>query len=211
MIVKKAPRDDAIGLGARGRVIAAVLVDMSGHIGAHVVMHRRCSIAQRFFQIDHGRQRLEIDLDIAQCILGEVAAVGQYHGERLAYVADLVLGERHLGALVEDGVLDRRRRHEQRTRRPIVAEIGGGVDGDDALARARRRHVDGTNACMCHVAAQERRVDHAGQLDVIDKQCLAAQQPRVFVAPDRSTKTARAHVDDPRNRCAASCMASTMC
>jgi len=61
-----------------------MLADMSGDIGAHVVMNGRCGGAERLFQIDHGRQRLEIDLDVAERILGEVAAVGQHHGERLA-------------------------------------------------------------------------------------------------------------------------------
>ncbi len=136
VIVEKAPRDDPIRLGARGRVVAAVLPDMRGDVGAHVVMNARRRVAQRFFQIDHGRQRLDINLDITQRILGQIAAVRQHDGKRLADMADFVLGERHLGALVEDGVFDRRRRHQQRARRPIVAEIGGGVDGDDALARA---------------------------------------------------------------------------
>ena len=31
------------------------------------------------------------------------------------------------------------------------------------------------------------------------------------LAPDRSAETARAHVDDPQSRWAASCIASTMC
>ena len=135
----------------------------------------------------------------------------QHDGERLADMADFVLGERHLRALIEDRVLDGRRRHEQRTRRPIVAEVGGGVDGDDAVAGKRRRHVDRADPGVRHVAAQERRMHHAGQLNVVDEQRLAAQQPRVFVAANGSAESAGAHADDPRSRWAASCIASTIC
>ena len=44
-------------------------------------------------------------------------------------------------------------------------------------------------------AAQERRVQHAGQLDVVDEQRPAAQQPAVLVALDRSAEIARRHAE----------------
>ena len=129
---------------------------------------------ERTFQIDDGGQSVEIDRDVGERILGKVAALRQHHGQRLADVTDLVLGERHLGALIEGDVGDRRRRHEQRPGGPIIAEVLGGIDRDDALARARRRDVDRTDAGVRDIAAQERRVQHAGKFDVVDEQCLAA-------------------------------------
>ena len=57
---------------------------------------------------------------------------------------------------------------------PIIAEVRGGIDRDDALARARRRNVDRTDAGVRDIAAQEGRVQHAGKFDVVDEQCLAA-------------------------------------
>ena len=62
----------------------------------------------------------------------------------------------------------------KRPRGPIIAEVLGGIDRDDTLARARRGNVDRTDACVRDIAAQERRVQHAGKFDVVDEQCLAA-------------------------------------
>ena len=64
---------------------------------------------------------------------------------------------------------------------------------------------------MRDVAAQEGRVQHAGQFDVIDEQRLAAQQPGILVAGDRGAEIACRHGDQPRIRSAASITASTMC
>ena len=124
------------------------------------------------------RAAARVDDDIGQRVLGEVAALGDHQRQRLADVPRLVLGERHLGALVEDDALDRRRRHQQRSRLPIVAEIVGGVDGDHAFASPRRRDVDAPHARMRDLAAHKRRVQQARQLDVVDEERLAGEQAR---------------------------------
>ena len=211
MIVEKTAGDDVRGASAGGGVIAAALPDMGRNIAAHVVMDRSRRIRQRLFQVDDGRQWIELDGDIGERILGEVAALRQDHRQWFADVAHFILGERNLRALVEGDALDRRRRHEQRAGRPILAEVGGGVDGDDAVARSRGGYVDRTNPGVGDVAAEKSRVQHPGQLDVVDEQRLAAQQPRVFVASDGSAEISRRHAHYLRSRSAASCMASTMC
>ena len=211
VIVVKAARDDVIGVGAGGGVIAATLAHMGGDVAFDVVVDARGSVDERLFQIDDRGQRLKIDGDVRKRVLGDIAALCQHDRERLADVAHLVLGERHLRALIENHAGDRRRRHQQRPRRPVRAEIGGGVDRDDARPRARRANVDGANAGVRHAAAQKRRVQHAGQFDVVDEQRLAAEQPGVLVALDRRAEAARAHGARPCIRSAASMTASTMC
>src|ERR1700683_5416505 len=126
-------------------------------------------------------------------------------------MAHFVLGERNLRALIEDNVLDRRRWDQQRPRRPGIAQVFGSIDGNDAVARSRFRYVDGIDAGMRDVAAQECRVEHSRKLDIVDKQRAAAQEPRILVAGDRSAETSRRHFDDPLARSAASSTASTMC
>ena len=144
--------------------------------------------------------------------LAVVLAQSRYLAEdALADVTDFVLGERHLGALVEDNAGDRRRRDQERAGSPVFAEVGGGIDRDDAHARPRRRNVDRTDARVRDIAAQEGRVQHAGKFDIVDEQRLAAQQPCVLVASDRSAEISRGHGDHLRSRSAASCTASTMC
>jgi hypothetical protein len=54
-------------------------------------------------------------------------------------------------------------------------------------------------------------MQHAGKLDIVDEQRLAAEQPRVLVAADRSAEIACRHGARPRIRSAASSTASTMC
>ena len=65
-------------------------------------MHMRRGCIEPLFDIDHRRQDFEIDLDIVERILGDVAAVGHDHRQRLADMADLVPGQRHLRSRVED-------------------------------------------------------------------------------------------------------------
>ena len=105
----------------------------------------------------------------------------------------LVLGERNLRTLIERDAVDRRRRYQERPGLPIVAEIVRGIDGDHAFALARRRHVDAPDAGMRDLAAQECRVQHAGQLDVVDEQRLAGEQAAVLVALDRGAEIAGRH------------------
>ena len=174
MIVEKAAGNNMIGTSARCGVVAAALPHASGDIAAHVVMHARRFVRQRIFQIDDSRQRLELDGDVGKRILGEITAFREDHGQRLADMADLAFGERHLGSLIEGDTLDRRRRDQQRPRRPILTEIFGGIDRNDAGTRPRRGDIDRSNACVRDVAAQEGGVQHSRKLDVVDEQRLAA-------------------------------------
>ena len=139
---------------------------------------------QRCLEIGDRRQRLVLHDDIGRGVLGQVAALGNDQGHSLAAVADLVLGERHLGALVEHDIVDRRRRDEQWPRTPVVAEINGGVDGDHAGAPARLGGVNLDQPRMSVRAANEGGVQHLRQLDVVDEQRLAGEQTAVFVAGD---------------------------
>ena len=170
---------------------------MGGDIGAHVVVHARRSVGDGLFQIDDGGQLLEVEGDICKRILGDVAALRDHNRQHLADVPHLVLGKRHLGALIEDGAGDRRRRHQQRTGRPIGAEIRGGVDRDHAGAFTRGGNVDRADAGVRDIAAQERRVQHARKLDIVDEQRLAAQESGVLVAFDRCAEAACRHAVSP--------------
>ena len=88
MVVAEAAGDDMLGTRARRGVVAAALPDMSGDIAAHAVVHQGGRVGERLFQIDDGGQSVEIDRDVGERILGEVAALRQHHGQRLADVTD---------------------------------------------------------------------------------------------------------------------------
>ena len=175
VLVAEAPLDDAIGLGARGGIVA---LGSAAHGRRRWSARRRGPAAtpalERLFQIDHRRQRLELDVDVVERVLGDVAALGDHDRQRLADMADLVLGERHLGALVEDDAGDRRRRHQQRARAASSRRDRRRYRPRRRPARCRAAETSMlTDAGMRDLAAQERRMQHARQLDVVDEQRLA--------------------------------------
>ena len=54
---------------------------------------------------------------------------------------------------------------------------------------------------MRDLAAQEGRMQHAGQFDIVDEQRLAGQQPAVLIALDRRAEISRAHGAACPHRC----------
>ncbi len=100
------------GLRQRRRVVPLGLVHMGGDVLAYVVVDKRRRRIERRFEIDHRRQRLDVDRDVGEGIFRHLAAHRNHHRQRLADVPHLVAGERDLGALVEGQSGDRRRRHQ---------------------------------------------------------------------------------------------------
>ena len=123
-------------------------MDSGGDIAGHVVTDPRCVGGQRTLEIGYRRQGMVFDGDVGQRVLGNVAALGHHHGHRLADIANFAARQRHLGSLVEDRAFDGRRRHQQRARFPVIAEIIGGVGGNHALPRPDRREIDRTQPGM---------------------------------------------------------------
>jgi len=176
-----------------GCVVASRLPHARGYVRADIVVDEGACGRERLFKIDHRRQRLKLDHDIAKRVLGETAALRNHHCDRLAHVAYLVPGQRHLRALIEDDARDRRWRHQQWSRLPVIAQIGARIDGDDAGAAQRRRRVDTDDAGVREIGAQKCRAEHSGQLDIIDEQRLSGEQPLILVACDRLAEIARCH------------------
>jgi len=127
-----------------GVVVALSLVDVGCDIAGDVIMDPHRIWRHRALEVDHRRQRLIFDCDIGQRVLRNVPALGDHHGHWLAGMANFSARQRHLGSLVEDRAFDRRRRHQQWARFPIVAEIVGGVGGNHAGPLRDPRHIDRT-------------------------------------------------------------------
>ena len=148
-------------------------------------LHRVAGVA-------HRRQRLVVDLDRGRGVFGEMAAVGNHHGDGLADVADFVAGQRNLRARRPD----RRIGHQHRdlaggdARRHVV----GGEHRVNAGHGARRGAVDLAEAGMGVRAPHERGVQHAGQVHVIDELAPPGEQRRVFEARDPCAEVLRAHM-----------------
>ena len=161
--------------------------DVRGEVG----VHGRGAGLHRVARVAHRRQRLVVDLDRGGGVLREVAVVRDHHGDGLADVADFVAGERDLRARR----LDRRIGHQHRdlaggdARRHVV----GGEHRVNARHRSGRRAVDAANAGVAVGAADESRVQHAGQVHVIDELAAPGEQGRVFEARDPCAEVLRAH------------------
>ncbi len=136
---------------------------------------------ERLFGIEHRRQRLEIELDQLRRVLGGVAAVCDDDRDRLADVADLVMGQQRL-LRIDEFVLHQRRpfarqRHLRvRHRRQHARELRPGQHKDNAGRGGGARHVDRLDARMRLRAADEHRMQHVRQIR--DRQCIGRGRSR---------------------------------
>ena len=157
------------------------VADVVGHRGRNVVVgaiveQRRAGL-ERSLRIDDWRQLLVLDLDGIQRVLGQISALGDDRGHRLADVADAIGRQRirHLGA---KGAV----RHQHRQLCGIGSEIGEADRVEHARLGAGRGYVDSNDACVCVRAAEESGMCHARQPDIGHVEAIAAQQPRILAS-----------------------------
>jgi len=136
--------------------------------------------------IGHGLERVVLDLHALGAVLGEVAVIGHDGGDRLAHVADLIVGQQRVTARSERRVID----------------DGGNLFGRVKIAPDEDAHHPGDGAgrggvdpkaCVGMDAADERDVTRAGQTQVVEERGLAAQQPCIFQALEGLSGESRGH------------------
>ena len=129
----------------------------------------------------NGRQRLDVDFDSAERILGNAGAVGEHHGQRLADIAHLVARHDRL----TEGLELRHRLQSHRNQRDCITEIGRGDDRMHAGHFSCTRYVDSADAAMGDRAAQDRRVQHVVTGEIVDILAAAADEAKVLQPFDR--------------------------
>ena len=149
---------------------------------------RRPGLAGRL-EVGDGRQRLVVDVDEPDGVLGHVAVVGHDERDQLAHVAHLVDRQRPLGPRMGQA----RMRDQERRGLVELAELGGGQDQVHARQRAGASRVDRADARVRVRAAEAGGVEHAAGLDVVDERAQAAEEPRVLVSRDARADHARRH------------------
>ena len=134
-----------------------------GNVGdglAVAVLEQRYVGRLRLASVGDRRQRLDVEFDQGERVLGDGRAVGDHQGDGLADEAHLGLGDDRLGKRLE-----RRHRREpdrnERHRAHFACDLGGGNDRVNAGHGTRARAVDGPDAAMGDGAAQDRPVQHA--------------------------------------------------
>ena len=77
--------------------------------------------------------------------------------------------------------------------------------------RERGSRIDAREPGLGMGAAEHRRMQHAGQANVVDEARAAGQQPRVLAPLHRLADQSRAHGSSPRSIAAARRTAATIC
>ena len=130
-------------------------------------MHIRRSRGQGVPAIRSRRKWLDVEIDQADSIFGDIAAVGDHHGHRFADENDLLRRE-NIGRDVRwkavAGKLQRQAVCGQN--RPQIRQR---VDGVHARVGPRGADVDRFDDAVSDRAAQKRGLQLAGPMDVVDE------------------------------------------
>ena len=150
-------------------------------VARDLLMQLRGARLRRGLRVGHRRQRLVIDLDQLERVLGGVSVLGHDHRDDVADVAHHVLGDAVIGGDLQvrvgeqpgaGGRLDR------------AVRVGVGVDGDHPGRRRRRARVDRPDPGVGVRAPEHGGVHHAGQRQVVGVGRRAGDEPRVLPAAD---------------------------
>jgi hypothetical protein len=141
------------------------------------------------------RQRLDLDLDQAERILGNGRRVGEHDRDGLAHVAHLGLGDHRLSERLEI----RQRLQPHGDARHAIADIPGRDHAMHAWQGARGRNGDRADAAMGDGAAQDRRVQHVLAREIVDILSASAQKAQILEPFDRAAdeRVDRSHARPP--------------
>ena len=135
---------------------------------------------QRRADLKHRRQRFDVRGDELGRVLRDVPALCDDQRDRVAHVADIGIRQR-----AERSRRSHRAHHRLPHRMQPRVQVSGGEHGDDSGQRPGLLDVDAAELAVCHGAADERRVQHAGHDHVVDVASAPGQQPRVLPAAHR--------------------------
>ncbi len=159
------------------------------------VLEQQHFVSGRGVAIGDRGQRLDVDLDQAERVLGNAGSVGEHERDRLADIAHLRLRDHRLAEPLEF----RQRLQPHRHARHALADVPGGDHAVHACERERRRSVDRADAAMRDRAAQHRRMQQPFAREIIDKLAAPAHEAQVLQALDRAAdeRVDRSHVRSP--------------
>ena len=162
-------------------------------------MRKRRARFEALGTIVHRRQRLVIDVAPVRGVFGDIAAVRDHEGDRLADVAHFVLGE----AIRHERLLDRRVRHQQRQRLPLHDSGRSAWVKHRMHARQseRRALVDAPMPAWACGLRTTAACSMPGKRDVVDEAASPRQERGVFLALDARAEPLRAHQPRPFAAC----------
>ena len=176
-LVVEAVGNDPVGVLERGVDVAAA----GDGVGVGDVRIERTGVGQRragfhrLFGVGHGGQRIVVDVDRVDRIARDVRIGRDHDRHGVADEVDAVARQ--------DGVLGRLEignRGGARHQAARSVDVGAGQDGDDARDRARGGDVDASDARVRVRAAQDGRMEHPGQAQVVDVGRQPLDQARIL-------------------------------
>ena len=183
-----------------------------GEFGGDIVLaafmrHRRAGL-ERVPEVAGRRQRFVVDVHRFGRILGDVAVVGDHQGHGLADEMHRIGGQNMLGYRITD----RRIGHQQRHRRlQRLRQVRMGEHRMHAGHFERRCRVDAGDPRMRKGAADDRGLQRARQVNIVDEFSLAGEERGVLEPWNRAADPAHGSVGlSPRSVLAAASAASTM-
>ena len=132
--------------------------------------------------VDDRGQRLDVERDGVERILGGAGAFRQHDRDRLPDIADLAVRDDRLFERLElrRGFLPQRNPRDRR------ADVGRGDDGADAGPRPGGAGLDAADAPVRDRAAQDHGVQKIIAGEVVDELAATAQEAKVLDAFDRA-------------------------
>ena len=185
---------DVRRVGERRGGVAAHGAELDREIGALVLEQKR-SVLRRRAAVGDRRQRLDLDLDQAERVLGNGRGLGEHDRDGLAHVAHLGLCDHRLSERLEI----RQRLQPHGDARHAVADILGRDHAVYARQRARGRDGDRADAAMGDGAAQDRRVQHVLAREIVNVLSAPAQKAQILEPFDRAAdeRVDRSHAQSP--------------
>ncbi|KRQ06999.1 hypothetical protein AOQ73_12645 [Bradyrhizobium pachyrhizi] len=152
-------RERAVGIAEAQLLVIIGLVIGEGVFGIDLIDHGRARL-QRVLDIEHRRQRLIVDLDLCDGLIGFARAVGDDRDDGFALVTHLVDRERGLVVLAE---IDQAEQCVQ-----VARHVGGADHVPHALRPLGLAGIDAAESCVRMRAADHLQMQHALQLVVIE-------------------------------------------
>ena len=140
-------------------------------------MHELRPWLHRLPRVDDRRQDVVFDDDGVSGVARDVAIGRDDDSHRLAAVVDLIHGDR---AMIRRGS----RGAAVGYRVEQLGNLRSGVHGFDTVHGRGGAGVDAADACVRHVAALVRDVQHPGNLDVVDVGATSLNQAWIFASLD---------------------------
>jgi hypothetical protein len=167
---------DLVGVGERRVVVAVVELPRPDDVRADVVVQDRCRGIGGALGVQHGLERLVVDLDQVRGVARQLTGDRGDGDDRLADVPDPPDREREVLHVSTRG---RRNLEERVARRGNLLPDQRPVD---TLQLRRLRDVDARDRGVRVRRADEVHVRHAVPLDVVHEHALALDEPLVLLA-----------------------------